>query len=294
MRARRSPWPSSGSVNLGGRGNDRLQLICNPLASHDPPEGGMADLQAFDLDGQVAVVTGGNGGIGRAIALGLAGAGAKVAIWGRNSEKNAEALAALRAVGPPAMALAVDVADRSQLQPALAAVERDLGPVSILVNNAAVVAFGGVLDLSPEDWDRVIETDLTACFLLAKYAAQSMTKRQAGKIINLASTYSLFGSAFAPSYSAAKGAIMQLTKSLAIELAPHNIQVNAILPGWIDTDLTGPIKGMPLYQEILTRTPAGRFGTPAECAGAAVFLASAAARFVTGTALVVDGGYAIR
>ncbi|MGN6167604.1 MAG: SDR family NAD(P)-dependent oxidoreductase [Solirubrobacteraceae bacterium] len=254
----------------------------------------MADLQAFSLEGQVAVVTGGNGGIGRAIALGLAGAGAQVAIWGRNSEKNAEALAALRAVGPRAVALPVDVADRSQLQPALAAVERDLGPVSIVVNNAAVAAFGGVLDLAPEDWDRVIETDLTACFLLAKYAAQSMTRRQAGKIINLASTYSLFGSAFAPSYSAAKGAIMQLTKSLAIELAPHNIQVNAILPGWIETDLTAPIKDMPLYQEILTRTPAGRFGTPAECAGAAVFLASAAARFVTGTALVVDGGYAIR
>src|SRR5512134_1977728 len=254
----------------------------------------MADLRAFDLDGQVAVVTGGNGGIGRAIALGLAGAGAKVAIWGRNSDKNAEALAELRAVGSPALALPVDVADRSQLQPALAAVEKDLGPVSILVNNAAVAALGGVLDLSPEDWDRVIETDLTACFLLAKYAAQSMTKRQSGKIINLASTYSLFGSAFVPSYSAAKGAIMQLTKSLAIELAPHNIQVNAILPGWIDTALTEPIKGMPLYQEILTRTPAGRFGTPDECAGAAVFLASAAAGFVTGTALVVDGGYAIR
>ena len=254
----------------------------------------MADLQAFDLDGQVAVVTGGNGGIGRAIALGLAGAGAKVAIWGRNGEKNAAALAALRAVGPEAVALQVDVADRSQLQPALAAVESALGPVSILVNNAAVAAFGGVLDLSVEDWDRVIETDLTACFLLAKYAAQSMIKRQAGKIINMASTYSLSGSAFAPSYSAAKGAIMQLTKSLAIELAPHNIQVNAILPGWIETDLTEPIKSMPMYQEILTRTPAGRFGTPDECAGAAVYLASAAARFVTGTALVVDGGYAIR
>jgi len=254
----------------------------------------MTDRTAFDLDGQVAVVTGGNGGIGRAIALGLASAGAKVAIWGRNGEKNAEALAALRTLGPPALAQTVDVADRAQLQPALAAVESDLGPVSILVNNAAVAAIGGVLELSPEDWDRVIETDLTACFLLAKYAAQSMTKRQAGKIINLASTYSLFGSAFAPSYSAAKGAIMQLTKSLAIELAPHNIQVNAILPGWIDTDLTAQIKGMPLYQEILTRTPAGRFGTPAECAGAAVFLASAAARFVTGTAIVVDGGYAIR
>jgi len=143
---------------------------------------------------------------------------------------------------------------------ALAAVESTLEPVSILVNNAAVAAFGGVLDLSPEDWDRVIETDLTACFLLAKYAAQSMTKRQAGKIINMASTYSLSGSALAPSYSAAKGAIMQLTKSLAIELAPYNIQVNAILPGWIETDLTAPIKGMPLYQEILTRTPAGQIG----------------------------------
>ena len=254
----------------------------------------MADLRAFDLEGAVAVVTGGNGGIGLAIALGLAGAGARVAIWGRNAEKNAAALTALRARSPSAMAQQIDVADRGQLQPALAAVESNLGPVSILVNNAAVAAFGGVLELSPEDWDRVIETDLTACFLLAKYAAQSMIRRKAGKIINLASTYSLFGSAFAPSYSAAKGAIMQLTKSLAIELAPHNIQVNAILPGWIDTDLTGPIKDMPLYQEILMRTPAGRFGTPAECAGAAVFLASAAARFVTGTALVVDGGYAIR
>jgi len=254
----------------------------------------MADLQAFALDGQIAVVTGGNGGIGRAIALGLAGAGAKVAIFGRNGEKNAAALAALRAVTASAVALQVDVADRTQLQPALAEVERALGPVSILVNNAGIAAFGGVLELAPEDWDRVIETNLTACFLLAKYAAQSMTKRRAGKIINIGSTYSLSGSALVPSYSAAKGGIVQLTKSLAIELAPHNIQVNAILPGWIETDLTAAVKGMPLYQEILTRTPAGRFGTPEECAGAAVFLASSAARFVTGTALVVDGGYAIR
>jgi len=254
----------------------------------------MADLRAFDLTGQVAVVTGGNGGIGRAIALGLAGAGAKVAIWGRNVEKNAATLAALTAVSGSAMALQVDVADRTALQPALAEVEKALGPVSILVNNAAIAVLAGVLDLSPEDWDRVIEIDLTACFLLAKYAAQSMIKRKAGKIINIASETSIFGSPLVPSYSAAKGAISQLTKSLAIELAPHNIQVNAILPGWIDTDLTAPVKDMPLYQEILTRTPAGRFGTPEECAGAAVFLASSAARFVTGTAVVVDGGYAIR
>ena len=254
----------------------------------------MADLRSFNLDGQIAVVTGGNGGIGLGIALGLARAGAQVAVWGRNEEKNAAALAALQATGTEAIAMQVDVGDRNRLQPALAEVEAALGPVSILVNNAAIGIFGGVLELSAEDWDQVIEIDLTSCFLLSKYAAQSMTERKAGKIINLASTYSLSGSAFAPSYSAAKGGIMQLTKSLAIELAPHNIQVNAILPGWIDTDLTGPIKEMPLYDEILTRTPAGRFGTPDECAGAAVFLASEAARFVTGTAVVVDGGYAIR
>ena len=128
----------------------------------------MADLGAFDLDGQVAVVTGGNGGIGLGIALGLAEAGAKVAIWGRNADKNAEALAALQAVGSSAVAMQVDVADRSQMQPALAAVESQLGPVSILVNKAAIGDFGGVLDHSPEDWDRGIENDLTACFLLAK------------------------------------------------------------------------------------------------------------------------------
>ncbi|MCL7963160.1 MAG: glucose 1-dehydrogenase [marine benthic group bacterium] len=254
----------------------------------------MADLKAFDLAGKVALVTGGNGGIGLGIAKGLAEAGAKVAVWGRNEEKNASALAALEETGAEAIAMKVDVGERERLQPALSEVESALGPVSILVNNAAIGVFGGVLDLSEEDWDRVIEIDLTSCFLLSKYAAQSMTQRGAGKIINLASTYSLSGCSWATSYSAAKGGIMQLTKSLAIELAPHNIQVNAILPGWIETDLTGPIKEMPLYDEILMRTPAGRFGTPEECAGAAVFLSSDASRFVTGTALVVDGGYAIR
>lgn len=254
----------------------------------------MANLQSFDLTGQVAVVTGGNGGIGRAIALGLANAGAGVAILGRNAEKNAATWAELRAIGAPAYAAEVDVANRTQLEPALAKMEAELGPLSILVNNAGIAVLKGVLDLAPEEWDRVIETNLTACFLLAKYAAQSMIKRQMGKIINIASAYSIFGCSFAPSYSAAKGAIIQLTKSLAIELAPHNIQVNAILPGWIDTDLTQAVKSMPLYQEILTRTPAARFGTPEECAGAAVFLASQASRFVTGSTVVVDGGYAIR
>jgi 2-dehydro-3-deoxy-D-gluconate 5-dehydrogenase len=140
----------------------------------------------------------------------------------------------------------------------------------------------------------VIETNLNACFLLSKLAAASLVKQRRGIIINIASMYSLFGSGFAASYSAAKGALVQLTKSMAIELAPFNVQVNAVAPGWIETDLTEFVKTIPLYQEIITRTPAGRFGNPDELAGTAVFLASRASDFVTGTTVVVDGGYAIR
>src|SRR5204863_7537483 len=144
-------------------------------------------------------------------------------------------------------------------------------------------------------WDKTIETHLNASFLLSQLVAKSMVKRKSGgKIINLASMYSIFGSGLVPSYSAAKGAIVQLTKSLAIELAPHNIQVNAIAPGWIETDMTAPVKSMPLNAEILSRTPAGRWGQPEEVAGTAVFLASRASDFVTGTIIPVDGGYAIR
>jgi 2-dehydro-3-deoxy-D-gluconate 5-dehydrogenase len=154
---------------------------------------------------------------------------------------------------------------------------------------------GGVLHEKPEDWDNVIETQLNAVFLLSKLAAQSMLGRQqGGKIINIGSMYSFFGSGLIPSYSAAKGAIVQLTKSMAIELAPHNIQVNAIAPGWIETDMTAPVHTMPLNDEILSRTPAGRWGQPEEIAGTAVYLASRASDFVTGETIRVDGGYAIR
>src|SRR6185369_3564544 len=249
----------------------------------------------FDLTGRVAVVTGGNRGIGRSIALGLAEAGAAVAIFGRNEEKNQQVRAELKAIGVPALAVKLDVTDRAALEPALNQVEKDLGPVSILVNNAGNVSLsGGVLNETPADWDNVIETQLNAVFLLSKLAAASMLKRKAGKIINLGSMYSYFGSGLIPSYSAAKGAIIQLTKSLAIELAPHNIQVNAIAPGWIETDMTAPVRSMPLNDEILARTPAGRWGQAEEVAGTAVYLASRASDFVTGTTIRVDGGYAIR
>jgi 2-deoxy-D-gluconate 3-dehydrogenase len=188
----------------------------------------MSSANLFDLSGHVAVVTGGNGGIGRSIALGLAQAGAAIAVLARNEEKNQRVLGEPKALGGPALAHRVDVAVRGQLQPALEQVEQTLGPVSILVNNAGIAAVGGVLEQAPEDWDRVIETNLNACFLLSKLAAASMVKQRRGKIINIASMYALFGAAFAPSYSAAKGALVQLTKSMAIELAPFNIQVNAL------------------------------------------------------------------
>jgi 2-dehydro-3-deoxy-D-gluconate 5-dehydrogenase len=254
----------------------------------------MAAPNMFDLSGEVAIVTGGNGGIGRGIALGLAQAGATVAILARGAEKNRAVLSELQALGVRALSLVTDVCDRAQLKPALDQVERELGPVSILVNNAGIAVFGGVLTLEPSDWDRVLETNLTSCFMLSRVAAQSMVTRKAGKIINVASEYSFFGTSGVPSYSAAKGGLLQLTKSMAIELAPYNIQVNAIVPGWIETAMTAPLRQTPLYREIITRTPAGRFGTPEECAGAAVFLASHASDFVTGAAVFVDGGYRIR
>ena len=248
----------------------------------------------FDLTGRVAVVTGGNGGIGRSIALGLAQAGAAVAVLARNEEKNQRVISEIQELGVAALAVKVDVSVRGELQAALAKVEEALAPVSVLVNNAGIAVIAGVLDQTPEDWDKVIETNLNACFLISKLAAKSMVKQGQGKIINIVSMYSFFGSALVPSYSAAKGALIQLTKSMAIELAPFGIQVNAIAPGWIETDMTAPLKPSPLYQEIITRTPAGRWGNPDELSGTAVYLASRASNFVTGATICVDGGYAIR
>ncbi|HLX04519.1 MAG TPA: glucose 1-dehydrogenase [Candidatus Binatus sp.] len=258
----------------------------------------MANPKAFDLSGKVAVVTGGNGGIGRGIALGLAEAGASVAILARNEDRNRDTLAAREKIGAPAMALKLDISQRKTLKPALEAVERELGPIDILVNNAGFAILKGVLDHSEDDWDSVIETNLTSCFLLSKYAVQSMIARKAGKIINVASVGGYKGTPIYPSYGVSKGGLLQLTRCLAIELAPHNIQVNSIAPGWTTTDMTDWIRNDPKYavvkDEMITRTPAGRFAEPSEMAGAAVFLASHASDFVTGTDIIVDGGFFIR
>ena len=241
------------------------------------------------------MVTGGNGGIGRAIAIGLARAGASVAVLARNDEKNRKVLAELQTIGRPAVVLQLDVTDRAALAPAIALVERDLHGLDVLVNNAGIALPGrGVLNETAENWDSMVETHLNACFLLSQLAAKSMVSRKNGKIINLASMYSFFGCGFLPSYSAAKGAVVQLTKSMAIDLAPHNVQVNAIAPGWIETDMTAGARSSPMNDEILARTPANRWGQPDELIGAAVFLASHASDFITGVTLPVDGGYSIR
>lgn len=249
----------------------------------------------FDLSGTVAAVTGGNGGLGRAIALGFAQAGAAVAILGRNVEKNQRVHAELTAVGVPALAVQLDVTERDALAPAMEAIEAQLGGIGILVNNAGNVSVsGGVLHEDPSDWDLVLETHLNAAFLLSKLAAASMKKRKRGKIINIASIYAFFGSSNSPSYAAAKGGMIQLTKSMAIELAKYNIQVNAIAPGWFETDMTAPVRALPMNEKIMARTPAGRWGQPEEIAGAAIFLASQASSFVTGSTIRVDGGLSAR
>ena len=253
---------------------------------------------SFDLSGNVAAVTGGNRGIGRSIALGLAAAGASVAILSRNEQRNAAVVAEIEQLGQRAHAVLLDVTDRPALKPAIDEVEARLGRIDILVNNAGTADIsGGILNQTEEGWDAAIAVHLTSTMLLSKFAAASMKARGRGKIINLGSMYSFFGASALPSYGAAKGGIIQLTKAMAVELAPFGIQVNAIAPGWIATELTAMARDDPAWADfnamLLARTPMGRWGEADECAGAAVFLASKAADFVTGITLPVDGGYSI-
>jgi 2-dehydro-3-deoxy-D-gluconate 5-dehydrogenase len=250
-------------------------------------------MKLFDLTGRVALVTGGNGGIGRSIALGFAQAGASVAILGRNAAKNEKVLAEVQKIGAHAIAMEADITNRAQIEPSVARVVKELGSVDILVNNAGIGLIKPSLEIPVEEWDRVLAINLTACFLMSQAAGRLVAKRKMGKIINISSIYGLFGNAVAPSYSATKGALINLTKSMAIELAPVNVQVNAIVPGYFHTELTDQFRDQPFYNELIRRVPAGRWGEPEELAGAAIFLASRASDFMTGASLVVDGGFSI-
>ena len=250
-------------------------------------------LAAFSLDGRVALVTGGNSGIGRTLALALREAGAKVAIGGRRAQRNAVVLADLGGDGDQAMALELDVCDESSVERAVNAVVERFGRIDILINNAGGVNRKSVMELDRRDWDRVIAINLTGPFLCTKHAARRMKAQGSGKIINIASVYGLT----APSkglqvdYTASKHGVIGLTRVNAVELMPLGIQVNAIAPGYFFTEMTSELRGTPLEQAIKRRTPSGRLGETSQLVGTCIYLSSAASDHVSGTCIPVDGGY---
>jgi 2-dehydro-3-deoxy-D-gluconate 5-dehydrogenase len=250
----------------------------------------------FDLKGRVAIVTGGNGGIGLGMARGLANAGARIVIAARDAGKSRAAVEELAARGGEAHAVATDVTDEGAVGRLVEATVERFGRLDVLVNNAGINIRKPVHELALDEWRKVLDTNLTSAFLCSKAAYPEFKKAGGGKIINIGSMMSIFGASFAPVYSASKGGIVQLTKSSAVAWARDNIQVNAVLPGWIDTDLTqNARREVPgLNENILRRTPAGRWGGIDDMAGVAVFLASPASDFVTGAVIPVDGGYSIQ
>ena len=250
----------------------------------------------FDLKGRVAIVTGGNGGIGLGMARGLATAGARVVIAGRNVQKSEAAVKDLVGRGGDAHAVTVDVTDQAAVARLVQATLGRYGRLDVLVNNAGTNIRKPVQELAVEEWHRVLDTNLTSAFLCSKAAYPAFKAAGGGKIINIGSMMSIFGASFAPAYGSSKGGIVQLTRSMAVAWARDNIQVNAVLPGWIDTDLTRQAREQVpgLHDNVLKRTPAARWGEIDDMAGVAVFLAGRGSDFVTGTAIPVDGGYSIQ
>ena len=250
-------------------------------------------MDLFDLSDKVAIVTGGNGGIGLGMVRGLANAGATIAIVGRNVEKTQAAVAEIKALGARAQAVTTDVTDAKAVAAMVEEVVATLGGIDILVNNAGTNIRKRPEDLSEAEWHQVIDTNLTSAFLCSKACYPIMKSAGAGKILNNGSMTSLFASPWSTAYASSKGGMVQLTKALATAWAPDNIQVNCFLPGWINTDLTIQArKDVPdLHAHVLKRTPADRWGEINDMSGIAVFLASAASDFITGTAIPVDGGF---
>lgn len=254
----------------------------------------MRDL--FRLDGKVAIVTGGNGGLGRGMALGLAAAGAHIVIAARNQAKTANTATELRETyGISVLELTVDVCDVAAIQAMVEQTLQAFQRIDILVNNAGTNIRKAPEQLSLAEWQSILETNLSSTFLCSQAVYDPMVRGGGGKIINNGSMFSLFGGSHVVAYGASKGGVVQLTKSLAVAWAKDNIQVNVILPGWLRTELTNRARqDLPgLHDRVLARTPQGRWGEPEDLAGAAVFLASRASDFVTGVALPVDGGYSV-
>lgn len=251
----------------------------------------------FDLTGRLALVTGGGGGLGLAIARGLAAAGARIVINGRNRAKLDAAAAVLERDGGEAGSVKVapfDVADADAVATGIAAIERDFGALDIVVNNAAVNKRGPLDEFTPDEWHALLAANLDGPFYVAKSVVTGMKARRRGKIINICSLASEIGRPNIVPYATSKGGLQMMTRALAVELAPFNVQVNGIAPGFFKTDMNAPLVANAEFSAwVASRTPAGRWGEPPEIAGAAVFLASAAADYVTGHVLFVDGGFSV-
>ena len=252
-------------------------------------------MRLFDLTGKVALVTGGNGGIGLGMALGLAQAGASLALAGRNAAKAETALAELAGLGARAEFVAGDVTRAADCRALVEQTVARFGRLDILVNNAGTAIRKMPQDYTEAEWREVLDTNLTGAFLCSQAAYPAMVAAGGGKMINIGSMMSLFGAPYATPYAASKGGIVQMTRALATAWAKDDIQVNAVLPGWIDTDLTRTARRQVegLHDRVVARTPAGRWGVPADLAGVAVFLAGPGSDFVTGTAIPVDGGFSV-
>lgn len=253
-------------------------------------------MTTFNLQNRVAFVTGGNGGIGLGMAKGLATAGASVVIAGRNKEKAQSALSELRSIGAQADFAELDVLDEASCRQAVRRAVERFGRLDILINNAGTTVRKQPQDLTAQEWHLVMDTNLTSAFFCSQAAYPHMVRAGGGKIINIGSMMSVFASSYATPYAASKGGIVQLARSMAVAWAKDNIQVNAILPGWIDTDLTRKAREQVegLNERVLARTPAQRWGVPDDFAGIAVFLAAPASNFITGAAIPVDGGYSVQ
>jgi 2-deoxy-D-gluconate 3-dehydrogenase len=251
-------------------------------------------LDTFKLDGRVAIVTGASRGLGAAIAMALAEAGAEVALAARGDM--AGVVKEIRAQGGEAEAFPTDLADRAAPKKLLEAVDKRFGGADILVNNAGIIRRANFLEHSDEDWDAVMDVNIRAAFILSREFAKRLAARKApGKIINIASMLSYQGGIRVPGYTASKSAIAGLTKAMANELAPLGINANAIAPGYMATDNTSALRADPVRNKsILERIPAGRWGESTDLQGAVIFLASSAADYVQGITLPVDGGWLAR
>jgi len=259
------------------------------LQFRTPMDASAADGGQFSLAGQVAIVTGANSGLGRSIALALLDAGAYIVGTGRDEGKNA---AVGQELGVRGEIVAADVRDEDAMASVIDGAAKTHGRVDILVNNAGIGGRAGFLEMSQDDWRRMLDTHLTGAFLATKFAANAMIAGgRGGSVINIGSMYSLFGAPAGVHYTTAKTGLVGLTRALAVELAPHDIRVNAILPGWIETEMTRTVRESALAAGILPKIPLARFGVPSDLVGVAILLASPAGRYITGAEIAIDGGY---